>query len=150
MGNFSDAQSEEKKISQKNSSLKILIVDDDFTNRLLLQKLLEPYGEVHIAVNGKEAVRAVEKSLKDKESYDLACLDIMMPEMDGQEALKQIRERENSAGIQPGNGIKILMTTALDDSRNIMDSFKSQCEGYIVKPISKNKLLGLLEKLALI
>lgn len=137
-------------LSRKRLSLKTLIVDDDFTNRLLLQKLLEPYGEVHIAVNGREAVRAVENSLKENDPYDLACLDIMMPEMDGQEALEQIRKRETDAGIEPGNGIRILMTSALDDSRNIMASFRSQCDGYIVKPISRDELFGHLEKLDLI
>jgi two-component system, chemotaxis family, chemotaxis protein CheY len=135
---------------QNEPKLKILVVDDDFTNRLLLLELLKFYGAVHVAVNGKEAVEAVVTAIKDKTPYDFACLDIMMPEMDGQQALKYIREEEAKAGIMPGRGIKIIMTTALDDSKNIIASFKEQCDGYIVKPISRVKLIEQLEKLSLI
>ncbi|NCC53452.1 MAG: response regulator, partial [Spartobacteria bacterium] len=71
--------------------MKTLIVDDDFTNRILLQAIMEEYGVAHIAVNGREAVDAVCMAMDDGVPYDLVCLDIMMPEMDGQEALKAIR-----------------------------------------------------------
>jgi PAS domain-containing protein len=49
------------------------------------------YGECHIAVNGREAVAAFQAALKSGQRYNLVCVDIMMPEMDGQTALKQIR-----------------------------------------------------------
>ena len=79
--------------------MKTLIVDDDFTNRLLLQEILKVHGPVHVAVNGKEAVEAVAAARDNKEDpYDLICLDIMMPEMDGQEDLKIIRADEDRAG----------------------------------------------------
>ncbi|MCP4021958.1 MAG: response regulator [Desulfobacteraceae bacterium] len=133
----------------EKSSMKTLIMDDDFTNRLLLQDLLKEYGPVHISVNGKEAVTAVIAAMEDKESYDLVCLDIMMPEMDGQEALKLIREKEKRAGVT-GRGIKILMITALSDGLNVIKSFKEQCDGYLVKPITKANLLEQLYKLCLI
>ena len=68
--------------------MKTLIVEDDFTSRLLLQEILKRYGAVHIAVNGREAVDAVRAAAESDESYDLICLDIMMPEMDGYQALK--------------------------------------------------------------
>ena len=60
--------------------MKILVVEDDFTSRILIHKLLAPYGDVHIAVDGKEAVAVVEKSLEDNAPYALICLDLMMPE----------------------------------------------------------------------
>lgn len=63
--------------------MKSLIVEDDFTGRLLLQKLLAPYGECHIAVNGKEAISAFAMALESGERYDRVCLDIMMEEKDG-------------------------------------------------------------------
>ena len=132
------------------AGIRTLVVDDDFTNRLLLQELLKIYGPVHVAVNGKEAVDAVIAAGKNNTPYDLACLDIMMPEMDGQEALKQIRAHEAESGIMIGKGIKIIMTTALDDSKNIMTSFKGQCDGYITKPIIRTKLIELLQKFSLI
>ena len=130
--------------------MKTLIVDDDFTNRLLLQEILKGYGPAHIAVNGKEAVEAVKSALDANEPYDLICLDIMMPEMDGQEALKTIRAQENEAGIMVGDGVKVVMTTALGDGENVMQSFKEACDAYVVKPIDKAKLLDELRKLELI
>lgn len=130
--------------------MKILIVDDDFTNRIILQEFLKPYGTYHLAVTGVEAVSAVKKALEEKEPYHLICLDIMMPEMDGQEALKKIRALENAAGIKPARQVKVLMITALDDARNIMESLKSLCDGYLVKPMSKQNLLEKLREMQLI
>ncbi len=130
--------------------MKTLIVDDDFTNRLLLQEILKKYGPVHIAVNGKEAVEAISKAMETDEYYDLVCLDIMMPEMDGQEALRKIRGLETTKGIISTDGVKIIMTTALGDVKNPVNSFESLCDGYIVKPIDKAKLIKELHKLSLI
>jgi len=70
--------------------MKTLIAEDDFTGRLLLQEILKRYGALHIAVNGKEAVEAVRTAMDAGEPYDLVCLDIMMPEMDGYQALAEI------------------------------------------------------------
>ncbi len=134
----------------KKQSLKILVVDDDFVNRLLLQQILKQYGEVHMAVDGEEAVTAIFAAMDSKEPYDLVCLDIMMPNMDGQEALKLVRKEEKRLGIMTGRGVKVLMTTALDDSKNVMASFKGQCDGYIVKPISQTQLLKEMTTLSLI
>ncbi len=130
--------------------MKALIVEDDFTSRLLLQGLLQPHGECHISVNGKEAVEAFRAALASGQPYNLVCLDIMMPEMDGQTALKHIREIESKAGIFSSDGAKIIMTTALDDKINIMSAFKEQCDLYLVKPIEKAKLQESLLSLHLI
>jgi two-component system chemotaxis response regulator CheY len=130
--------------------MKTLIVEDDFTSRLLLQELLKSYGPSHIAVNGKEAVEAVRIALEAKEPYDLICLDIMMPEMDGQQALKEIRKLEEAQGIFSTDGAKIMMTTALGDMKSVIAAYKSLCDAYLNKPIKKAKLLEELRKLKLI
>jgi len=130
--------------------MKTLIVEDDFTSRLLLQEVLKHYGPTHIAVNGREAVEAVRASLEGKDRYDLVCLDIMMPEMDGQTTLKKIRELEEAKGILSTTGAKIIMTTALVDVKNIVDAFKGLCDGYMVKPVKKSELLAKLKSLKLI
>lgn len=127
--------------------MKTLIVEDDFTSRLLLQTLMNPYGEVHVAVNGKEALVAFKAALDIDKPYDVVCLDIMMPEMDGQTALKEIREIEREAKIAGLNRTKIIMTTALDDPQNILNAFNEQCEAYIIKPIKKDKLFEQLRSL---
>jgi two-component system, chemotaxis family, chemotaxis protein CheY len=129
--------------------LKTLIVEDDFTSRFLLQGLLHSYGTCHICVNGREAIAAFRKSIEDKEPYNLVCLDIMMPEMDGQTALKEIRAIEQQAGILPSDGTKVIMTTALDDKKNIMNAFREQCDIYLVKPIDREKLRESIRTLGL-
>ena len=68
----------------------------------------------------------------------------------GQSALYQIRALEEAKGIIPIKGARIVMTTALDDSKNILASFKDQCDIYLTKPVDKAKLLGELRKLKLI
>ncbi len=70
--------------------MKCLIVEDDFTARKLLLACLSKHAECDVAVNGKEAIQAFYTAIKEK-PYDLLCLDIYMPEMDGQEALRVIR-----------------------------------------------------------
>ena len=78
--------------------MRTLIVEDDFTSRLLLQSLLAQYGECHIAVNGREAVEAFRSARESGQVYNLICMDIMMPEMDGQTAVNNIRALEEAGG----------------------------------------------------
>lgn len=127
-----------------------LIAEDDFASRLLLQSLLKNFGPCHVAVNGKEAVEAACAAREMKEPYDLICLDIMMPEMSGQEALRRIRDHEEAHGVLSTHGSKILMTTALDDVKNVRKAFYNLCDGYLTKPIEQDVLLGNLKKLGLI
>ena len=130
--------------------MKTLIAEDDFTSRLLLQGLLKNYGRCHVAVNGTEAVEAVRIALEAKEPYDLICLDIMMPEMTGQEALRLIRDHEEALGVLSTHGAKIIMTTALDDIKNVKNAFYNLCDAYLAKPIQKDLLLRELSKLGLV
>ena len=74
--------------------MKTLVVEDDLVSRQLLQTILSRYGECNVAVNGKEALSAFSLAWKALQPYDLICLDVMMPEMDGQETLRQIRKIE--------------------------------------------------------
>jgi len=115
--------------------MRTLIVEDDFTSRLLLQSLLSRYGECHIAVNGREAVDAFRQAQEGGQPYDLICMDIMMPEMDGQSAVGEIRACEEARGTLSTQGVKIIMTTALDDVKNVVESFKLLCDAYVFKPI---------------
>jgi len=130
--------------------MKILIAEDDPVNRALLQEFLKDYGSPSIAVNGRDAVEAVRLALGAGEKYDLICLDIMMPEMDGQSALQEIRAMEKSGGLRRPEGSKILMTTALHDPNHMIESYRSRCDAYLVKPINRAKLTEELRKLGLI
>ncbi|MBK7455781.1 MAG: response regulator [Anaerolineales bacterium] len=130
--------------------MKSLIVEDDFASRLLMQNFLLPHGESHVAINGKEAITAFSIAINSSEPYQLVCLDIMMPEMDGQTALKEIRTIEESRGIMLGDGVKIIMTTALSDIDNKIKAVNEFCDGYLVKPIDRSKLLELIRSFGLI
>ncbi|QJT09017.1 response regulator [Oceanidesulfovibrio marinus] len=131
--------------------MRVLIVEDDFTSRKLMQNILAPYGDCDIAVNGSEAVEAFEEALKQKNPYDLVCMDIMMPEMDGQEALKQIRAIEKKYDIRGNKETKVVMTTALDDPKNVVEAYyKGGATSYIPKPIDRQLFVHLLRNLGLI
>ena len=131
--------------------MKTLVVEDDFVSRLVLQKMLMPYGICNIAVNGKEAVEAFILAQTEGEPYDLICLDIMMPEMDGREALKIIRKKENDLNILPQNETKIIMITALDTPKEVIDAYyQGGCTSYLVKPINKDKIINAVKDLHLV
>jgi two-component system chemotaxis response regulator CheY len=125
--------------------VRVLLVEDDFVGRLLLQTFLSRYGECHVAVNGREAVEAFRAALEQGQKYDLICMDIMMPEMDGREAVRQMRALEESRGILSSSGVKIIMTTAVDDVREVSRCFKELCDAYLVKPIDLDQLLRLMK-----
>lgn len=129
--------------------MKTLIAEDDFTSRLLLQEMLHVYGACHAVVDGREAVEAVRIAMDAGAPYDLICLDIMMPEMDGQQALQEIRHLEDDRDILSSEGAKIVMITALGDIKNVMAAYQHLCDGYLTKPIERVKLLEELRRLEL-
>jgi two-component system, chemotaxis family, chemotaxis protein CheY len=120
--------------------MKILIVEDDFITSQVLQEITSAFGKTDAAEDGFRAFDLFTASLAQNEPYDVIFLDIMMPDMDGQEVLERVREIEAINGIQGLDGVKIIMTTALDDFSNIKKAFNNQCEGYIVKPFDKDKI----------
>ncbi len=130
--------------------MRILVVEDDFGSRRILQEYLSPYGECECAIDGNEAIEAFRMALDEENPYRLICLDIMMPNTDGREALKAIRRLEEERFIYGNDRAKIVMTTALNDPKSIVGSFISQCEGYLIKPISRESLIHKLKELALI
>jgi two-component system chemotaxis response regulator CheY len=131
--------------------VKCLIVEDDFISRRILRELLGAHCDCEIAVDGEEAVTAFKLAHESKAPYDLICMDIMMPNMDGREALRLIRQREKELEVPPNLEVKILMTTALDDPKTVFDSFyQDGATAYLVKPISKQKLLRELRALGLV
>ncbi len=131
-------------------TLRVLLVEDDFSSRLLLQTFLSGYGECHIAVNGREAVDAFRSALEHGQRYDLICMDIMMPEMDGREAVRRVRALEEEFGILSTRGAKIIMTTAVDDVKEVVHCFQELCDAYLTKPVDLGTLLGQLKSYQLI
>jgi len=127
--------------------MRILIAEDDFASRKFMLKFLTKYAEVDVTVDGQEAVNAFELALEDGEPYDLVCLDVMMPNMDGLEALEAIRQIE--AGSDAAKRARVIMTTALNEVNQVDKAFQLGCEGYAVKPINTEKFLMIMDKMGL-
>ncbi len=131
--------------------MKCLIVEDDFASRSILHRFLEDHFDCDTAVNGEEGLQAFKKALESNQPYDLICMDIMMPNMDGQEALRHIREFEQLTGVAPGDEVKTIMTSSLNDPRTIMNSlYEGGAAAYLVKPVTKQRLELELRNLKLI
>lgn len=128
--------------------MKTLVVEDDFLSRFVLQKMISPLGHCDVVVNGKEALQAFVFASAEGEPYDLICLDIMMPEMDGRETLQLIRQYEKEHEIEPANEVKIIMITALDTPKEVIDAYyRGGCSAYLVKPIDKTRLFRRLHEI---
>ena len=130
--------------------MRILIAEDDFTSRKVLLKFLSEYGECDVTVDGMEAIDAYLMALEEDSPYDLVCLDVMMPVLDGYQALKNIRDIEREKKIPEEKTAKIIMTTALNEEKNVKKAFELGCTVYCAKTIDMVKLKSTLEMLGLI
>ncbi len=131
--------------------MKALVVEDDITSRMVLAKILSEYFECDTAENGLEGLEMFKKALKKQQPYRLVLMDIMMPVMDGQSALKSIRELEKEMNVAIGEETKAIMTTALSDTKNVTKAFfQGQADAYISKPISKTNVMEALKEVKLL
>ncbi len=127
--------------------MKTLLVDDIKSVRELMKLYLNEYGISNSVSNGEEAIEAVKTAIKVNEHYDFICLDIMMPVMNGLEALIEIRKMEANAGITKS---KIIMTTGNYDAKSITNANSNGCDGYFLKPVSKEAIERKLKEFGLI
>jgi two-component system chemotaxis response regulator CheY len=130
--------------------MRILIAEDDMTSRRFLSKFLSRYGQCDIAVDGMEALDAYLIAVKEENPYELICLDIMMPKVDGVKVLKAIRDFETQRGLLPEDRAKVIMITALADTEYVHKSFELGSNAYAAKPIDTDKLIEVMEKLGVI
>lgn len=130
--------------------MRILIAEDDFASRKVILKFLSVYGDCDVTVDGMEAIDAFMMALEEDEPYDLICLDVMMPIMDGYQALKNIRDIEREHNVPEDKKAKVIMTTALNEEKNVKKAFELGCTVYCGKPIDMEKLKSTLEAIGLI
>lgn len=127
--------------------MKILIVDDNYTTAKLLLSFFDGFADCSAANSGSEALEAVQHAMQIADPYDLICLDIVMPVIDGHEVLRTIRELQQSTFNVSGKIPKIIMISSRDDMKTIMESFKQLCDGYLVKPVKRGDLLAKMEEI---
>lgn len=130
--------------------MKVLIAEDDLISRKFLYKILSQYGECDLVVDGLEALDAFLISHKENKLYDLICLDIMMPKIDGVKGLKNMKNLEAQKGILTDQRSKFIMVTALAETQIVQNTFELGCDGFVAKPIDTVKLVELLQKLGLV
>jgi two-component system chemotaxis response regulator CheY len=129
--------------------MRILIAEDDLASRKYLFKILSEYGECDLTVNGLEVVEAFLTAWDLGRPYDLICLDIMMPQVDGIKALQAIRDLERQKKVDDANKAKVIMITALNDKETVFSSFETGCEAFAAKPVDMQKLVEVMRELGL-
>jgi len=115
--------------------LKALVVDDNATNRLILRETLSLWGiEVTEASSGKEAIEELRQAKEASHPYDIVLIDCKMPEMDGFEVARNIK---NDRGLE---GTTIMMLTSEDRSNHIARAKSLGISAYLIKPVKRPEL----------
>ncbi len=120
--------------------MRILIVDDSDVGRLMLAVGVGAAAECDEANDGLEAVALYKKALDSGAPYDLVLMDIIMPEMDGKSALKEIRKLEESRGLPP---TPVYMVSASET----LEGIEELANGLMRKPPTRQQLQGIIEPL---
>ena len=120
-----------------------LIVDDENIGRLMLQNFLSEVAECDVAINGKEGLHLFEKAISDGRPYDLICVDLIMPEMNGLAMVRRVREFEKAHPVFSDFRTVIFVITASDSTWDKADLLLDNlCDDYITKPFSRSELMG--------
>jgi len=145
-GDITDAvDAAEVPVQKPAPGLSVLVAEDNEINALLIRSLLSRLGhQVVIATNGAAALESWLAAKSAGTPYDLVLMDVQMPELDGIEAAKHIRERE--AG-EPGRRTPILALTANALVEHRYACFEAGMDGFLIKPIDREKLVEALAEL---
>jgi two-component system chemotaxis response regulator CheY len=131
-------------------AMRCLIVDDDELGRELIAYYLKGVADCEMAEDGARAVDMFRNAFEGGNPYDLIILDIVMPEMDGNTAAKEIRLIEKEWGININEGISIIVLSSLNTPADVIKAYVSaNSAAHLVKPVKPEKLLSTLRKLEL-
>ena len=122
------------------AQIRMLVVDDILLQRRMMSSVLGAYGAIDFATNGNEAVIKFNSALNEGKPYQLICMDISMPQMDGIEALRRIRDAEKRLQMSDDKRVRILMVTGQNDSKSVVNALQNHCDGYMLKPLLPDAL----------
>lgn len=115
--------------------------------RRVLQLTLESFGNCDVVQNGQEALDFIGLRLAGESHYDLICLDLGLPDLEGVEVLRQIRILEAKGG--KGARARIIIVTGSDDKDVVRAASKNGADAYLLKPVAKQQLLAARDGLGL-
>ena len=131
--------------------LRALIIDDDPVTKRFLAEILSPFAACELAANGREGLDAFARALGAGRPYDVIFIDVMMPAMDGHQALEAMRHLEHEQHVGPADAAKVIMVSAVDDSRNVYRAFfQGQALSFLPKPFTSDAVLAELRKFDII
>ena len=130
--------------------MNILIVEDDSVSRKFMTKFLSRYGTCQAAEDGVRALNMYKKAYEEHHPYDLICMDLIMPNLDGYGTIEKIREYEKEHGIEKQKEAKVIMTSGSDAGTNMSRAFELGCVAYASKPIDVVNFNNILRELRLI
>ncbi|MGE5790804.1 MAG: response regulator [Syntrophaceae bacterium] len=125
--------------------IRVLILEDDPVSGKLMQKFLEPFGSPTLVTDGQQAIEAFRSAFDQNVPFHLFMIDIMVPEIHGKDVLRMIRDMEHERGIPDYKRTRCVMTSSLGDPENIIESFHSKCDAYLIKPIDRKRLSDTLQ-----
>lgn len=129
---------------------KCLVVDDDELGREIIAQYLQNVPVVDTAFDGRDAVKKFQAAVTEGTPYELILLDIVMPDMDGITAGKEIRKLEKELALPADKQVKIVMLTALNTPKDVMQSMLAvQSSAYLVKPVEPEQVHKTISQLGL-
>lgn len=131
-----------------NPNWKTLIADDHESIRDHLARLTNKFiGSSDTCMDGNDAIQLFTEAQNNGEPYDLLLLDIEMPGVEGPDIVEHIRDYENENNIADEKRVKIVLVTGFPDEEHIKEWFTTGHDQYLVKPISKEKLLDTINRI---
>lgn len=130
--------------------MKSLILEDDPVTTKIIANYLINFGMVVTAGSAKEAFEIYNDTAFSSTPFDLICLDLQLPEYDGVEFLKEIRQSEESSGIALPFGVKIVVLTSSEEPGIASEVQAKGCDAFLSKPLNREKLKSELMRLKLI
>lgn len=129
---------------------KILILEDNPVAQLLQKSIMKEFGVCDTVKDGESGLDLFRLAHEENFPYSIVLLDLVMPGKSGEEVLKIIRDEEAARNVKGLDRCKVIVSTTTSDSSVLMDLFRAEADAYIVKPLTREKIVRELKNLKLI